>query len=222
MVEAGAKEVSEAEMLEAFDRAHEVIRAQCAKIEELRALAGKEKKDVPLHQVNAEILDKVRGQFASELRAGLQDPDKASREAGLTLLINGVVEKMTPDYPDNVSDIREAADKAVKEQLRDLILSEGKRPDGRGVKDIRQIDCEVSLLPRVHGSGLFTRGQTQVLTTLTLGSGDDAQTIDTLERTARSATCTSTTSPPTRSARRARSGGPVAARSATAPWPSER
>ena len=69
----------------------------------------------------------------------------------------------------------------VKEQLRDLILTEGKRPDGRGTTDIRQIDCEVGLLPRVHGTGLFTRGQTQVLTTLALGSGSDAQIIDTLE-----------------------------------------
>jgi polyribonucleotide nucleotidyltransferase len=181
MVEAGAKEVSEALMLEAFDRAHQVIQEQCAAIEKLRELAGKEKTTVPLHDYDKELLTVVRDRFATELRSGLQDPDKAAREAGLTLLINGVADKLKDEFPDGTADIKEVADKVVKEQLRDLILSEGKRPDGRGTTDIRQIDCEVGVLPRVHGSGLFTRGQTQVLTTLTLGSGDDAQTIDTLE-----------------------------------------
>ena len=79
------------------------------------------------------------------------------------------MDKLKDEYPGNIADIREVADKVVKEQLRDLIVTEGKRPDGRGLKDIRQISTAMSaLLPRVHGSGLFTRGQTQVLTTLTL------------------------------------------------------
>ncbi len=181
MVEAGAKEVSEAEMLEAFDRAHEVIQQQCQMQNQLRELAGKEKKTVAYHEYNADIVARVRTDFAASLREGLQQPDKASREAGLNLLIQEVVDKLTLEYPDNKPDLFEAADKVVKEQLRDLIVTEGKRPDGRGLKDIRQIDCDVSLLPRVHGSGLFTRGQTQVLTALTLGSGADAQTVDTLE-----------------------------------------
>jgi polyribonucleotide nucleotidyltransferase len=181
MVEAGAKEVSEAEMLTAFDRAHDVIRQQCQLLEQLRAATGKEKTALPLHTYNAELLERVRTQFSAQLREGLQSPDKSAREAGLTLLINEVVAALQPDYPDNVADIREVADKVIKEQLRDLIVTEGKRPDGRGTKDIRQIDCEVGLLPRVHGSGLFTRGQTQVLTTLTLGSPGDAQIVDTLE-----------------------------------------
>jgi polyribonucleotide nucleotidyltransferase len=181
MVEAGASEVSEAEMLEAFDRAHEIIQQQCQMQNKLRELAGKEKTTVPLHHYNEEILERVRTGFSAQLRDGLQQPDKASREAGLNLLINEVVTALTSEFPDNIGDIRETADKVVKEQLRDLIVSEGKRPDGRGLKDIRQIDCEVGLLPRVHGTGLFTRGQTQVLTTLTLGSGGDAQMVDTLE-----------------------------------------
>ncbi len=181
MVEAGASEVSETDMLEAFDRAHDVIKEQCAAIEKLRELAGKPKAEVPLHEYDPEILEKVRERFAADLRAGLQDPDKASREAGLTLLIKGVVEQLAEEYPERKADVAEVADKVVKEQLRDLILTEGKRPDGRGTRDIRQIDCEVSLLPRVHGSGLFTRGQTQVLTALTLGSGGDAQMVDNLE-----------------------------------------
>jgi len=181
MVEAGANMVSEAKMLEAFDVAHEVIKTQCAAIEKLRELAGKPKKAVKLHEYNQEILGVIRERFSAELRSGLQDPDKASREAGLTLLINGVVEKLTPEFPDKIADLKELADKVVKEQLRDLIITEGKRPDGRGTKDIRKIECEVGLLPRVHGTGLFTRGQTQVLTALTLGSPGDAQMVDTLE-----------------------------------------
>jgi polyribonucleotide nucleotidyltransferase len=181
MVEAGANEVSESEMLEAFDLAHAIIKEQCAMQNKLRELAGKEKTTVPLHHYNEEILERVRTGFSAQLRDGLQQPDKASREAGLNLLINEVVTALTPEFPDNIGDIRETADKVVKEQLRDLIVAEGKRPDGRGLKEIRQIDCEVGLLPRVHGTGLFTRGQTQVLTTLTLGSGGDAQMVDTLE-----------------------------------------
>lgn len=181
MIEAGAQMVTETKMLEAFDYAHEVIKTQCEAIEKLRELAGKPKRAVVLHEYNKEILAVIRERFSAELRSGLQDPDKASREAGLTLLINGVVEKLTPEYPNNIADLKELADKVVKEQLRDLILTEGKRPDGRGTKEIRQITCEVGLLPRVHGTGLFTRGQTQVLTALTLGSPGDAQMVDTLE-----------------------------------------
>ena len=181
MVEAGASEVSETEMLAAFDAAHEIIQQQCALIEELREKGGKPKTAVPFHDYDKEIVAVVRDRFAATLRSGLQDPDKASREAGLTLLINDVVEKLLPEYPDRKADLRECADKVVKEQLRDLILTENKRPDGRNTTEIRPISVEVGLLPRVHGSGLFTRGQTQVLTTLTLGGGDDAQTMDTLE-----------------------------------------
>ena len=181
MVEAGCSEVSETEMLAAFDAAHEVIKVQCQVQNNLREMAGKEKSVVPVHDYNAEMVTRIRSEFGPSLREGLQQPDKASREAGLNLLINEVVDKLTAEYPDETADLREAADKVVKEQLRDLIVTEGKRPDGRGLKDIRQITCDVSLLPRVHGSGLFTRGQTQVLTALTLGSGADAQTVDTLE-----------------------------------------
>ena len=181
MVEAGALEVTEAKMLEAMDFAHEACRKLCDLQNELAAKVGVTKVEVPLHHTHAEILNVVRSEFASQMRSGLQDPDKSSREAGLTLLINDVVTALKERFPDNVADLKEAADKVVKEQLRDLILTEGKRPDGRGTTDIRAISCEVGLLPRVHGTGLFTRGQTQVLTTLVLGSGDDAQIIDTLE-----------------------------------------
>jgi polyribonucleotide nucleotidyltransferase len=181
MVEAGASEVSEDVMIAAMDFAHEAAQKLIKLQEELAKKVGAQKVEVPLHHVNEDLLLIVRERFSASLRQGLQDPDKASREAGLNLLIDDVAAKLGEEFPEMIGDIKEAADKVVKEQLRDLILTEGKRPDGRSTTDIRQISCEVGLLPRVHGSGLFTRGQTQVLTTLTLGSGDDAQTIDTLE-----------------------------------------
>ena len=168
-------------MLAAMDFAHDACKILVKLQNDLAALVGVTKLDVPLHHANEEILGVVRDRFSATLRSGLQDPDKSSREAGLTLLINDVVDQLKGEYPDNIADLKEVADKVVKEQLRDLILTEGKRPDGRGTTDIRQITCEVGLLPRVHGTGLFTRGQTQVLTTLVLGSGDDAQMVDTLE-----------------------------------------
>jgi len=181
MVEAGASEVSEEVMLSAMDFGHEARKKLCALQNELAAKLNVVKTEVPLHHANAEILEVVRQRFSAMLRSGLQDPDKASREAGLNLLIDDVAAQLKDEYPDNTGDVKEAADKVVKEQLRDLILSEGRRPDGRGTTDIRQIDCEVGLLPRVHGTGLFTRGQTQVMTTLVLGSGSDSQMVDTLE-----------------------------------------
>ncbi len=181
MVEAGASEVTEEVMLSAMDFAHEACKKLCALQNELAAKLNIVKTEVPLHHANEQILGVVRERFAAKLRSGLQEPDKASREAGVNLLIDEVAAQLKDEFPDNMGDIKEAADKVVKEQLRDLILSEGKRPDGRGTTDIRQIDCEVGLLPRVHGTGLFTRGQTQVLTTLVLGSGSDSQMVDTLE-----------------------------------------
>jgi polyribonucleotide nucleotidyltransferase len=181
MVEAGASEVTEEVMLAAFEFGMEAIKVLVAIQEELAAKLGVVKVEVPLHKENAEILAIVHERYDAILRAGLQEPDKASREAGLTLLIDEVVDGLKGEFPDQIGDIREAADKAVKDQLRDLILKEGKRPDGRSTTEIRPITVEAGLLPRVHGTGLFTRGQTQVLTTLTLGSGEDAQKMDTLE-----------------------------------------
>ncbi len=181
MVEAGASEVSEEVVLNAIDFAMEAIKELVKLQEELAAKLNVVKTEVPVHATNKEIYAVVNERFAASMRSGLQDPDKASREAGLDLLISDVVAQLKEEFPENVADLKEAADKVVKEQLRDLILTEGKRPDGRGVLDIRPISCEAGILPRVHGTGLFTRGQTQVLTTLTLGSGDEAQTMDTLE-----------------------------------------
>ncbi len=181
MLEAGADEVSEEDIFAAIEFAHNCIREQIALIEQLAEKAGKPKREVALHKVNEEILTAVRERTGAELRQAIQNPDKAARESGLTELKDEIVARLAPDFPEKEADLGEAVEKVVKEQIRALIIEEKVRPDGRKTDEIRQITCEVGLLPRVHGSGLFTRGQTQVLTALTLGSTEDAQTIDGLE-----------------------------------------
>jgi polyribonucleotide nucleotidyltransferase len=181
MVEAGANIVSEADMLAAIDAAHAVIKEQCELQEELRAVAGKQKDAVELRLYNKEILQAIRDKMAGEIRATIQNPDKAARETAIDDLKKDIATRLAPDYPDMEPDLADAAEKAVKEQIRALIIEESVRPDGRKLDEVRPIACDVGLLPRVHGSGLFTRGQTQVLTALTLGSMSDAQVVDNLE-----------------------------------------
>jgi polyribonucleotide nucleotidyltransferase len=181
MLEAGASEVSEDDMFAAIQFAHAAIKEQCALQEELAAKVGKAKREVPLHKVNEEVLNAVREKTAAELRQAIQNPDKAARESGISELSKEIVARLAPDFPEKEKELPEAVDKVLKEQIRDLILEDRIRPDGRKLDEIRVITSEVGVLPRVHGSGLFTRGQTQVLTTLTLGSTDDAQKVDGLE-----------------------------------------
>ena len=204
-------------MLAAMDAAHEVIKAQCELQEELRALAGKPKTEVAKFLPNAEILQAIQEQMGAEIRASIQNPDKAARESAIDDLKREIVARFKPEFPENVSEIPEAADKAVKKAIRSLIIEDSIRPDGRKLDEIRPITCEVGLLPRVHGTGLFTRGQTQVLTAPDArrdergaGRGQPGSGRE------RSSTCTSTTSRPTRSAKCARCAAPAGARSATA------
>ena len=181
MLEAGASEVPEDVMAAAIEFAHVAIREQCALQKELVAKAGKAKREVTLHLPDADILQQVRDRKAVELRAAVRNPDKAARESGLTELKNEIVAELAGEFPEQKSDLADAVEKVIKEQVRALIIEEKIRPDGRGLTEVRKISGEVGLLPRVHGSGLFTRGQTQVLTALTLGSSDDTQTVDGLE-----------------------------------------
>ncbi len=149
--------------------------------EKLVAEAGVPKADVTMHEVSAELLDIIRDKASVDISEAIQQPDKAACEDSITLLKQEIVEQISPDFPDQEEELGEAVECVVKEEIRKLILEKGIRPDGRKPGEIRQITCEVGLLPRVHGSGLFTRGQTQVMSCLTLGSLDDAQIVDTLE-----------------------------------------
>jgi polyribonucleotide nucleotidyltransferase len=178
MVEAGASEVTEERMLEGIRFGHAAVQKLCAFQEALAAEVGKPKTEVPLHKVDEELLTTVRNSAGAEIRAAIQNPDKAARESGINELTKEIVTRLAPDFPERESELEAAIEKVVKQQVRSLVLDEGKRPDGRALDEVRPITCEVGLLPRTHGSGLFTRGQTQILTVATLGATDESQTID--------------------------------------------
>ncbi len=188
MIEADADQLSEEVMLQAIELAHLENQKIIALIEELRAKAGKPKAEVPLYLVPTEIKDAVKAFAGDTLKEAIQNPDKLAREAGLSQLKDEIVLQMnTPPDPDSPPpysgrelELSMAVDEVIKETVRKLILEEGKRPDGRAPHEIREISCAVGLLPRTHGSGLFQRGQTQVLTTCTLGALQEAQILDAL------------------------------------------
>jgi len=180
-VEAEAKEVDESVIIEAIAYGHEYIKRLIDLQNELVKKVGQAKAEVFISKAPEEILTAVREKAGEEIRQAMQEPDKVAREEAVRLLKEEIVDRMLADFPDNEIELGEAVEKIVKEVVRHRILDEGIRPDGRKPEDIRPITCEVGFLPRVHGSGLFTRGQTQVLTTVVLGSLEDAQIVDTVE-----------------------------------------
>ncbi|MCX7924439.1 MAG: polyribonucleotide nucleotidyltransferase [Fimbriimonadales bacterium] len=188
MIEADANELPEDVMMQAIELAHLENQKVIALIEELRAKAGKPKAEVPLYLVPTEIKEAVKAFAGESLKEAIQNPDKLAREAGLSQLKDEIVVQMNtppdpespPPYEGRELELSMAVDEVIKETVRKLILDEGKRPDGRAPHEIREISCAVGLLPRTHGSGLFQRGQTQVLTTCTLGALQEAQILDAL------------------------------------------
>lgn len=184
MVEAGAKEVSEADMVKALNFAHDAIKTICIEIEKFAKSAAKTKREVKLQVIDEDLIKKLEKAEGKNIAASLVNPDKASRESALHDILKEVVAKYSPEYadkPEIQSQLPEAVDKVIKKTVRKLIIDEGKRPDGRSVTEIRPVEAVPGLLPKVHGSGLFTRGQTQVLTVATLGMPGDAQTMDGIE-----------------------------------------
>jgi polyribonucleotide nucleotidyltransferase len=185
MVEAGAKEVSESDMLAAMAFAQESIKVICDNIEKFAKAQGKAKREVELFKVDPAILEMIRKESGKQIRETIVNPDKATRESALSDLLKEIVatHKTTTfaDEPEKHEYLSEAVDAVIKETVRDLIIKDDKRPDGRSSTEIRPIACEPGLLPKVHGSGLFTRGQTQVMTVLTLGAPGEGQTMDGIE-----------------------------------------
>ncbi len=181
MLECEAKQIPEDDIAAAIEFGHEHIKLLCDAQDELAGKVGVTKSEPIIVLPDPEIMERITKDFLPEILGAIVDPDKAARESALDDLKDGIVEKLAGDYPEREAEVAEAADKIIKKEVRRLIVEEGKRPDGRGVTDIRQLTSEVGLLPRVHGSGMFTRGQTQVLTALTLGSVDDAQIVDGIE-----------------------------------------
>ncbi len=178
MVEAGANEISEAKMLDAILYAHEEIKKICDFIEEIRAEVGKEKSEYTLFVCNEELEKEIREYAAPIINDAIIVEDKLERLAKIDEFNATAKEIFLEKYPDNEADIDDALYKIVKEKVRENIIVRGIRPDNRAIDEIRKITCEVGLLPRTHGSGLFTRGQTQVLTVATLGVSSDEQVLD--------------------------------------------
>ena len=178
MVEAGAKEVPEDVMLEAIMFAHENIKKIVAFIDEIVAKVGKEKKEYTVFKPEEEIETAVREYATQKTLDAIRTPDKLERQEKIDAVKAETLEHFAEIFPEKEKDIDEVLYDILKEQVRKLITEEGIRPDDRKLDEIRPISCEVGILPRVHGSGLFTRGQTQVLTIATLGALGDVQILD--------------------------------------------
>lgn len=178
MVEGGAREVPEETVLDAIMFGHEEIKRLVAFQEEIVAKVGKEKLVYEVHQVPAEITAEVEAHAAAKLKEAIFDPDKQTREAHMDEVKQEAQAYFEEKYPEQAGDIRQALDKLTKSIVRRMISVDKIRPDGRGLTEIRPISCEVGLLPRVHGSALFTRGQTQALTVTTLAPLSEKQVID--------------------------------------------
>ena len=183
MVEAGANELPEATMLEAIELAHSEIKKVVAKINELRALSGnKPKRAVAREEIAPELTAQVKALVAQGIRDAIMIPNKTARQERLDVILKDAIEKLKQAEDAN----RERHIKIVFHgleytEVRNMILEKGSRADGRGPADIRPITSEVGVLPRTHGSALFTRGETQSLAVVTLGTTDDEQRIDALE-----------------------------------------
>ncbi len=182
MIEAGANELSEELIVEAIKFGHSHIKNLIEAQEELVSLCAKQKANVPFKLIDKKLLDKVRALSAERLSEVNVTVSKEEREELIDLIAKELVEKLTSENPDYLeSDIKSALIEVEKTQVRKQITEKGIRVDGRKHKEIRPITCEVSILPRTHGSGLFTRGQTQSLSVTTLGTSVDEQRIDALE-----------------------------------------
>ncbi|MGD9728124.1 MAG: polyribonucleotide nucleotidyltransferase, partial [Nitrospiraceae bacterium] len=181
MVEAGANELPEAIMLEAIQLAHGEIKKIVAKIVELQAMAGKPKRVVPVENIDSTLAGEVRALVANPIREAILIPNKTARQERLDQILTDAVEKFKNDDPHRERHVRLTFHSLEYTEVRSMILERGVRADGRGPSDIRPITCEVGVLPRTHGSALFTRGETQSLAVVTLGTTEDEQRIDALE-----------------------------------------
>ena len=179
MVESTADQVPEEIIAGAIEAALPAIAQIIEAQEKLAAEIGKPKQEVPAVAIPAEIEAAVEV-HAGEVEAAMFNPDKLARQEAQTSKRKEVIEKLTELFPEQVSGIKHAFEKLTYRIFRRSILDKGLRPDGRGLEDVREISCDVGLLPRAHGSALFTRGQTQVLSTVTLGTVGEEQLIDDL------------------------------------------
>lgn len=177
MIEAGANEVPEDRMLEAIMLAHEEIKKIVAAINSIVREIGKPKFEYARASFNQELYGKLKAGYLDKIRHALDTPDKNVREERMNLLRGEILDEFSGEYPETAQQLEEMLYKAQKIVVREWLL-QSKRVDGRAMDEVRPLAAEVSLLPRVHGSGMFTRGQTQVLTAATLGTISDMQKLD--------------------------------------------
>ena len=178
MIEAGANQVPEDLVFEGIMAAHKEISKMCQFIEGIQKEIGKPKFDYEHMEVPEDVFEAVKNVAIDKVRAALDTDDKNIREENLKGVYSYVYDIVGENYPESETVIDEALYKLQKYVVRRWILDDGKRVDGRGLNDIRPLASEVGILPRTHGSGMFTRGQTQVLTTCTLGMVSEEQLLD--------------------------------------------
>ncbi|GKV67846.1 polyribonucleotide nucleotidyltransferase [Sporosarcina sp. NCCP-2716] len=180
MVEAGAKEVSEDVMLEAIIFGHEEIKKLIEFQEKIIAEVGKAKMEIELFELDQDLLAAIKESCHDKLVSAIQTEEKHAREEAITEVKNEVTARYEENEADDATmkQVRNVLEQLVKDEVRRLITDEKIRPDGRGLEEIRPLSSEVGVLPRTHGSGLFTRGQTQALSVCTLGALGEVQIID--------------------------------------------
>ena len=183
MIEAGADEIPNNIMLEAIKEAHVEIKKICRFIQDIKSEIGKTKFEYKSFAINEEIYEIISNEFSERMKQDVQTEDKPERDAKIDKLTEDVILWYKEKYgeektEEDKTNIKDALYKLEKKTVRKLILDEGKRVDGRGIYDIRPLSCEVGIIPRVHGSGLFNRGRTQVLSIVTLGMKSEEQILD--------------------------------------------
>ncbi len=186
MIEAGAKELPDDKMLEAIKRGHVEIKRLCEFIAKIRDEIGKPKFEYKSFEVDHEIYEEIEVNFKDRMYKDVQAIEKEARDKNMEVLAEDVktyfVEKYGEERAEEIKvDIADSLYKLEKKCVREMILKEHKRPDGRAIDEIRPLSCRVGLLPRTHGSAVFTRGQTQVLTVATLGMAKEEQLLDGLD-----------------------------------------
>ena len=183
MIEAGANEVPNDIMLEAIKKGHEEIKKLCDFIQKMKDEIGKPKFEYKSFAVDSDLYDYIERNYTEEMKEAVQEVDKDTRDNNVSELTKkieeDIAERLNEDeFEERKQEIGEAIYKLEKKCVRDMILYEHKRVDGRALDEIRPLSCEVGLLPRVHGSALFTRGQTQVMSVVTLGMKSEEQELD--------------------------------------------
>jgi polyribonucleotide nucleotidyltransferase len=180
MVEGGAQMVPEDEILEALFKGHEAIQPLLEIQEQLKREIGKAKRQVPLAERDPAVVRRVEELASDKLKQAIEIPEKLERYKRLNEVKGEIVAQTAGEFPGQEKDIKGAFEELKRTSFRNLIIHQERRIDGRGLRDVRPITCEVEVLPRTHGSALFTRGETQALVVTTLGTASDEQKIDAL------------------------------------------